>query len=117
MSTEAGQPHPRLNQQSPSISLADPTLDEGERAEVPFTEAEPVIAVRPNIYDGEHAALGQRQDTRRASYSGGPVLNTDEEMIGPVYADPRSEDIAYANTPEEVESFLAETDPTTEADC
>ena len=104
----------------PVISLADPVPGEpgrmirlraqAERAEVPYTDAEPVIAVGRDMYD-------QASDVRRANvrvraaagagYSGGPVLNSDDKMIGLVYATARLEDITYANATAEIRVFLA----------
>ena len=112
----------------PSISLAEPTPGENgriirlrgqaERAEAPFTDAEPVIAVGRNIYDEESTARRANVRVRAAAgagYSGGPVLNRDDEMIGLVYATARLEDMTYANASEELQSFLTEVDPSTEA--
>ena len=111
------------------IPLADPIPGEDgriirlraqvERAEVPFTDAEPVIAVGRNIYDEESTARRSNVRVRAAAgagYSGGPILNVDDEMIGLVYATARLEDVTYANTSAEVESFLAKVDPSTESD-
>lgn len=104
----------------PFISLADPVPREGgriirlraqaERAEVPFTDAEPIIAVGRNMYDEESAV--RRANVRVSSaagvgYSGGPVLNPHDEMIGLVYATARLDDVTYANASAEVEIFLS----------
>lgn len=113
----------------PPIRIAQPTPGESgriirlraqaERAEVPYTDAEPVIAVGRNIYDEESTA--RRSNVRvgaaaGAGYSGGPILNLDDEMIGLVYATARLEDVTYANASAEVEAFLDTVDPTTESD-
>jgi len=49
-----------------------------------------------------------------AGYSGGPVLNSNDEMTGVVYATARLEDMTYANASAEVQSFQDAIDPTTE---
>lgn len=113
----------------PPIQRADPVPGEDgriirlraqvERAEVAYTAAEPVIAVGRNIYDEESTA--RRSNVRvlaaaGAGYSGGPILNENDEMIGLVYATARLEDVTYANTSAEVEAFLATVDPSTESD-
>ena len=113
----------------PSIRVAQTTPGESgriirlraqaERVEVRYTDAEPVIAVGRNIYDEESMARRSNVRVRAAAgagYSGGPILNEDDEMIGLVYATARLEDVTYANTSAEVESFLAKVDPSTEAD-
>lgn len=92
---------------------------EGDRAEVPFTDAEPITAVGRDMY-GEESDVRRTNVRVRASagagYSGAPVLNTENEMIGLVYAAARLEDMTYANAAGEIDVFLASTDPTTEAD-
>lgn len=91
-----------------------------ERAEVPYTDAERVTAVGRNIYDQESTARRSNVRVRAAAgagYSGGPILNMDDEMIGLVYATARLEDVTYANTSAEVESFLATVDPGTKSDA
>ena len=113
----------------PNIAVAQPIPGESgriirlraqvERAEVAYTDAEPVVAVGRNIYDEESTA--RRSNVRvsaaaGAGYSGGPILNMKDEMIGLVYATARLEDVTYANTSAEVESFLATVDPSTESD-
>ena len=113
----------------PSIRVAQTTPGENgriirlraqvERAEVPYTDAEPVIAVGRNIYDEESTARRSNVRVRAAAgagYSGGPILNEDDEMIGLVYATARLEDVTYANTWAEVESFVETVDPRTESD-
>ena len=112
----------------PSILLAHPTPGENgriirlrgqaKRAEVLFTDAEPVTAVGRNLYDEESTARRENVRVRAeagAGYSGSPVLNSDDHMTGLVYATARLEDMTYANASAEVESFLAASDPTTEA--
>ena len=92
---------------------------QGERAEVPFTDAEPVIAVGPNMYDEESSVRRANVRVRAmagAGYSGGPILNSDDEMAGLVYAAAWFEDMTYANATGEIEVFLASVDPTTQVD-
>ena len=92
---------------------------EGDRAEVPFTDAEPITAVGRNMYDGEsdvRRANVRVRATAGAGYSGGPVLNSDGEMTGLVYAAALLEDMTYATAAGEIDLFLASTDPTTEVD-
>lgn len=113
----------------PVMRLSDPVKGEpgriirlraqAERAEVPYTDAEPVTAVGRDLYY-------QESDVRRANvrvkasagagYSGGPVLNSNDEMTGLVYATARLEDMTYANAATEIEVFLASVDPGTEVD-
>ena len=112
----------------PTIALAQPVPGESgriirlraqvERAEVAYTDAEPVVAVGRNIYDEESTA--RRSNVRvsaaaGAGYSGGPILNMNDEMIGLVYATARLEDVTYANTSAEVADFVDRVDPTTES--
>lgn len=118
-----------LTVRRPSISFAQPTPGEDgriirlrgqvERAEVLFTDAEPVIALGRNIYDEESTARRANVRVRAAvgaGFSGSPALNSDDQMTGLVYATARLEDMTYANASGEVRSFLAAADPTTEAD-
>ena len=113
----------------PTIAVAQPVLGESgriirlraqvERAEVAYTGAEPVIAVGRNIYDEESTARRSNvrvQAAAGAGYSGGPILNMEDEMTGLVYATARLEDVTYANTSSEVEKFLATVDSSTESD-
>ena len=112
----------------PDLPVADPVPGESgriirlrarvERAEVPYTGAEPVIAVGRNIYDEESTARRSNvrvQAAAGAGYSGGPILNMEDEMTGLVYATARLEDVTYANTSAEVAMFLATVDPSTES--
>ena len=75
----------------PSILLVHPTPGENgriirlrgqaKRAEVLFTDAEPVIAVGRNLYDEESTARRENVRVRAeagAGYSGSPVLNSDD---------------------------------------
>lgn len=111
----------------PVLDLSDPVLGEpgriirlraqAERAEVPYTDAEPVTAIGRDMYD-------QESDVRRANvrvrvaagagYSGGPVLNSNDEMTGLVYATARLEDMTYANASAEIGVFLESVDSSTE---
>ena len=113
----------------PRLPVAQPVLGESgriirlraqvERAEVAYTDAEPVIAVGRNIYDEESSARRSNvrvQAAAGAGYSGGPILNQNDEMIGLVYATARLEDVTYANTSAEVQKFVATVDPSTESD-
>ncbi len=108
------------------ISLANPAPGEAgrmirlraqaERAEVPYTDAELVTAVGRDMYD-------RKSDVRRlnvrvraaagAGYSGGPVLNSNNEMTGLVYATARLEDVTYANAAAEIRVFLRSVNPAT----
>ena len=112
----------------PALALSDPVRGESgrivrlraqaERAEVPYTDAEPVVAVGRDMYDQESDVLRANVRVRAAAgagYSGGPVLNSDGEMTGLVYATARLEDMTYANASAEIEVFLASVDPDTEA--
>ena len=113
----------------PSILVAQPIPGESgriirlraqvERAEIAYTDAEPVVALGRNIYGEESTA--RRSNVRvsaaaGAGYSGGPILNMNDEMTGLVYATARLEDVTYANASVEVESFVATVDPSTESD-
>jgi len=113
----------------PSMPVAQPVHGESgriirlraqvERTEVTYTGAEPVIAVGRNIYDEESTARRSNvrvQAAAGAGYSGGPILNMDDEMTGLVYATARLEDVTYANTSAEVEKFVGTVDPSTESD-
>ena len=113
----------------PDLPAAQPVLGESgriirlraqaERAEVAYTDAEPVTAVGRNIYDEESTARRSNVRVSAAAgpgYSGGPILNEDDEMTGLVYATARLEDVTYANTSAEVQKFVATVDPATESD-
>ena len=92
----------------PVIDLSDPVPGEpgriirlraqAERTEVPYTDAEPVIAVGRDMYDQESDVRRANVRVRAAAgagYSGGPVLNSNDEMTGLVYATaaPRGHDL------------------------
>ena len=113
----------------PAIGFAEPRPAEqgriirlrgqGERAEVPFTDAEPITAVGRNIYDEESDVRRANVRVRAsvgAGYSGGPVLNSGGQMTGLVYATTRLEEMTYANATAEIDVFLASVDPATEVD-
>ena len=113
--------------QRPVTSLSDPVPGEAgriirlraqaERAEVPYTDAEPVIAVGRDMYDQESDVRRANVRVRAAAgagYSGGPILNADNEMTGLVYATARLEDVTYANSAVEIRVFLASVDSSTE---
>ena len=92
---------------------------EGERAEVLFTDADPVTAVGRNLYDEESSVRRANVRVRATAgpgYSGGPILNGDGQMTGLVYAVARIEDTTYANTTGEIDVFLASVDPATRVD-
>ncbi len=91
---------------------------QAERAEVPYTDAEMVVAVGRDMYDRESSVRRINVRVRAAAgagYSGGPVLNRNDAMIGLVYATARLEDMTYANATSEVRLFLRSVDPGTEA--
>ena len=82
---------------------------EHERAEVQFTDAEPIIAVGRNIYDDQSDVRRQNvRVTARAGsgYSGGPVLNDQNQMVGVVYAAARLDEVTYATASSEIDIFL-----------
>ncbi len=116
------------NLEGPAILMADSQpgeegrivrlRGESERAEVPFTQAELVTAVGTDIYDAQSSVRRSNVRVRAtvgAGYSGGPILNQQDEMIGLVYATARFDDVAYAVTSAEIDSFLDSVDPTTAA--
>lgn len=91
---------------------------QAERAEVPYTDAEPVIAVGRDMYDQPSEVRRDNLRVRAAAgagYSGGPVLNAMDEMTGLVYATARLEDMTYANATAEILTFLASVDTGVEA--
>ena len=115
--------------ESPAINLSDPVRGEpgriirlraqAERAEVLYTDAEPVIAVGRDMYDQESNIRRANVRVRAAAgagYSGGPVLNSNDEMTGVVYATARLEDVTYANASAEVAVFLTAVDSSTEVE-
>lgn len=89
-----------------------------ERAELPFADADLIVAVGRNIY-GEETSV--RRDNVRvrahsgAGYSGGPLLNDHNEMIGVVYASARLDEMTYATASQEIDIFLEAIDSTTES--
>ncbi len=89
-----------------------------ERAEVPFAGADLIVAVGRNIYDEETSV---RRDNVRArahagaGYSGGPLLNHEDEMIGVVYAAARLDEMIYATASQEIDIFLESIDSTMES--
>lgn len=88
------------------------------RAEVPFTDADLIVAVGRNIYDEESPV---RRDNVRvharagSGYSGGPLLNHQDQMIGVVYAAARLDEVTYATASQEIDIFLESIDSTTES--
>ena len=108
------------------MSVTDPVRGEpgriirlraqAERAEVPYTDAEPVTAVGRDMYDRVSDVRRANVRVRAAAgagYSGGPVLNGNDEMTGLVYATARLEDMTYANAAIEVGTFVDSVDPGT----
>ncbi len=91
---------------------------EQQRAEVPFTDADLIVAVGRNIYDEESSV---RRDNVRVSapagagYSGGPLLNHQDQMIGVVYAAAQIDEMTYATASREIDIFLESIDSTTES--
>lgn len=89
-----------------------------ERAEVLFADADVIVAVGLDIY-GEETSV--RRDNVRvrahsgAGYSGGPLLNDHNEMIGVVYASARLDEMTYAIASQEIDIFLEAIDSTTES--
>ena len=89
-----------------------------ERAELPFADADLIVAVGLDIY-GEETSV--RRDNVRvrahsgAGYSGGPLLNDHNEMIGVVYASARLDEMTYATASQEIDIFLEAIDSTTES--
>ena len=89
-----------------------------ERAELPFVDADLIVAVGRNIY-GEETSV--RRDNVRvrahsgAGYSGGPLLNHQDQMIGVVYAADRIDEVTYATASQEIDIFLESIDSTTES--
>ena len=89
-----------------------------ERAEVPFADADLIVAVGRNIYD---EGTSVRRDNVRVSayggagYSGGPLLNHQDQMIGVVYAAARLDEMTYATASQEIDIFLESIDSTTES--
>lgn len=89
-----------------------------ERAEVLFADADLIVAVGRNIYDEETSV---RRDNVRVSalagagYSGGPLLNHQDQMIGVVYAADRLDEVTYATASHEIDIFLEAIDSTTKS--
>ena len=89
-----------------------------ERAEVPFTDTELIIAVGRNMYDEESPVRRDNVRVRAragSGYSGGPLLNDHDEMIGVVYAAARLDEMTYATASQEIDIFLEAIDSTTES--
>ncbi|MDE0138199.1 MAG: serine protease [bacterium] len=89
-----------------------------DRAEVPFADADLIVAVGRNIYDEETSVRRDNVRVRApaaAGYSGGPLLNHHDEMIGVVYATDRIDEITYATAAHEIDIFLEAIDSTTES--
>ncbi len=115
--------------QRPILGLADPVPAESGRlirlrqqamrTELHYTDAELITATGRDLY-GEPNEIRRANVRVRAAagpgYSGGPVLNADDQMTGLIYATARLEDVTYANAAAEVESFLASVDPDTAVD-
>ena len=89
-----------------------------ERAEVRFTDAELIIAVGRNIYDEDSPVRRDNVRVRAragSGFSGGPLLNDHNEMIGVVYAAARLDEMTYATASQEIDIFLESIDSTTES--
>ena len=89
-----------------------------ERAEVPFADADLIVAVGRNIYDEETSVRRDNVRVRAhsgAGYSGGPLLNDYDQMIGVVYASARLDEMTYATASQEIDIFLEAIDSTTES--
>lgn len=89
-----------------------------ERAEVPFLDTELIVAVGRNIYDEESPVRRDNVRVRAsagAGYSGGPLLNDQDELIGVVYAAARLDGTTYATASQEIDIFLESIDSTTES--
>jgi len=89
-----------------------------ERAEVLFADADLIVAVGRNIYDEETSVRRDNVRVRAhsgAGYSGGPLLNDHNEMIGVVYASARLDEMTYATASQEIDIFLEAIDSTTES--
>lgn len=86
-------------------------LPQGERAEIPFTDAELVRAVGRDIYDQRNDVPWYNTRVRASSggagYSGAPILNERNAVIGLVYAKARFVEHFYAAAASEVEAFIA----------
>lgn len=84
---------------------------EGERAEIPFVDAEAVRAVGRDIYNQRNDVpwdnIRVRIDASAAGYSGAPILNERNSVIGLVYAKARFQNHMYAAAASEVEAFIA----------
>lgn len=84
---------------------------EGERAEIPFVDAEAVRAVGRDIYNQRNDVpwdnIRVRIDASASGYSGAPILNERNSVIGLVYAKARFQNHMYAAAASEVEAFLA----------
>ena len=89
-----------------------------QREEVPFADADLIVAVGRNIYDEETSVrrdnVRVRADTG-AGFSGGPLLNHQDQMIGVVYAAARLDEMTYATASQEIDIFLESIDSTTES--
>lgn len=89
-----------------------------ERAEVPFADADLIVAVGRNIYDEESSVRRDNVRVRApagAGYSGGPLLNHQDQMIGVVYAADRIDEVTYSTASQEIDIFLESIDSTTES--
>jgi len=89
-----------------------------QREEVPFADADLIVAVGRNIYDEESSVRRDNVRVRAgagAGFSGGPVLNHQDQMIGVVYADARLDEMTYATASQEIDIFLESIDSTTES--
>ncbi len=89
-----------------------------ERAEVAFADADLIVAVGRDIYDEESSVRRDNVRVRAragAGYSGGPLLNDQNQMIGVVYAAARLDEMTYATASQEIDVFLESIDSTTES--
>ena len=83
----------------------------GERAEIPFTDAELVRAVGRDIYNQRNEVpwynTRVRASSAGAGFSGAPILDERDSVIGLVYAKARFVEHFYAAAASEVEAFIA----------